>query len=320
MNSWKYEYKNDFRNLEQWMQFAIAIGRFSQQNSSNEKPIHMYLSLPNNLIFTYFVALGIFDENLKQEIADEAILSHFQKLKKGDYIYYYHKDKWVRCSVIALIQGVISPDSWHLKIYNLEKTEHFIPQKQWREKVIIAGKGSGNIILARSIKELHRLGTTNLQYIYDNSTLQTNELLNEPCMNIAGKITEFNDNLHIIRFDISGHRLTMKDFLMDGSISSFRNIHWVTKPISENAIKDKSIPTIFVGANKALTHLKNFENNCRVILDDRHENTETADLLRTTIEQEIVHNKSTIVTNQFIHYLNSTNITIPKGVEILGWQ
>jgi len=318
INLWKYEYKHSRRSLEQWMLFAIAIGRFSKKNSLLRNNIHLYISLPNNLFFAYFVALGIFDENMQKEIPDDAILTQFKKLKKGDYIYYYNNKKWVRCSVIDLLHGEFSNNSWYLKFYNLQKTTHSIPQIQWREQVIIAGKGSEHIKSARSIKELHRLGSTNLQYIYDSSTLQTHELLNEPCINIAGTKTEFNNNLHIIKFNISGHTLTMKDFLMDGSMSDFRNIHWVTNSTREDTTEDKGLPTIFVGANKALTHLKSFENNCRIILDDRHENTETSDLLRTTIEQEIVNKKSTIVTNQIVQYLNDRNITIPKGVEMLG--
>ncbi|WP_394190132.1 hypothetical protein [Paenisporosarcina quisquiliarum] len=320
MNLWKYKYKNEYRPLEQWMLFAIAIGRFSHQNSLNEKPIHIYMSLPNNLIFSYFVALGISDENLKKEIGTEAILTHFQKLKSGDYIYYYHVDKWVRCSVIELVKGATSTDSWHLKILNLQKTTHLVPQKQWRDRVIIVGKGSKDIKSAKSIKELNRISMTILQYIYDSSTLQTHELINEPCINLVGTRTEFNDNLHIIEFDISGHILTMKDFLMDGSMSDFLNIHWVTKSAKEDASEGGNLPTIFVGANKALAHLKNYKNNCRIILDDRHENSETSDLLRTTIVQEIVNNQSVIVTSQISNYLNDTNITIPKGVELLGWQ
>lgn len=316
MSKWRYKYDDKYLELEKWMIFAMEIGGVIREYSQiNKSSIHTYLSLPNNLLFSYFIATGIFNKKMNEEVSDEFIFKFFSNLKFGDQIYYFENNEWKRCSVIELLQGKTSENSWHLLVRNHKQTDHYIPFKQWRERVIISGNSASNIKNALVIKDLQRLSAGNLQYIYPINSLNSHGLLNEVCVAIGGTRTEFFQHSSIISLMINQKEFTFADFLHDGSSSEFINIKWISKSSQTN-----SKITMFLNASKGISEMRMYKETSRIFLDDRHDDRAKSELLRMSIEQEIIQENAEIMTSFLIDNLRDKSIEIPQGVEILAWK
>ncbi|MBD8014489.1 hypothetical protein [Planococcus wigleyi] len=316
ISKWTYKCNSEYLALEEWMLFAMGIGGYIRDYSKkNKSEIHIYLSLPNSLLFSYFIATGIFNEKMSEEVTDETILNYFKKLTHGDQIYYFDNEEWKRCSVINLIQGKTREDSWHLLIRNHKQIAHYIPLSQWKEKIIISGNRTSEIKNALVIKDFKRASTGNLQYVYPEKSLQSHELLNEVCVNIAGTKSEFLMYSNAISLKINQKEFTFADFLYDGSSSEFKNIKWISKvPVLEGEI------TMFLNASKGISDMHYYKKTSRIFLDDRHDNREKSELLRMSIEQELIQGNLEIITSFLIEELKKKSIKVPQGVEILAWK
>jgi len=309
--------------LEKWMLFAIYLGEIT--NLYKKESINIYLSLPNNLLFSYFFILGVIDNNMKQKVSDEVILEQFKKLNEGDIIYYLDNGVWKKCSVIGLVNGYTNEKSWHLQILNNKKTIQYIPSSKWRYSIVLTNENRDSILNARKVNDFQSISTGKLQHIYSLEQLQTLELLNEPYLFISGNKKDFYKYLSSICFyyyTLYDHQvqLTFKDFIHDGTDVNYKNIEWLSKSLLKKYDIAKIKMVLFIGSNKALSHLNTFKNSSKIILDDRHDNTETSDLLRLSIEQEILSNQSTIITNELNEILEEKNVSVPWGVEFLAWK
>lgn len=316
----KYKNKGNYYNLEEWMVFAANLGFILREKSAEEK-FNIYISLPNMLMFSYYTIMGAFDRKLNETVNEEVILRFFRDLEYGDIVYYIEGGIWKKCSVIELTRGLVSENSYHLKILNHKKVVHYIPANQWGERVIISGKRNDTIVGARTIQEFTHLSQSNLQFIYPTNALQVHQLFNEPCVYISGNRTEFNNHINDIELVINRHGFTFKDFIYEGENRQFQSIKWLPKEEIVD-FEDKFAPiTLFMGANKALSEMQKYNQiSTRLILDDRHDNTETSELLRMTIEQEIVQGHAKILTKEIHTHFLMKNISIPRGVEFVAWK
>lgn len=315
----KYKRRDKYIPLEDWMLFAIKLGEIARKQKNDS--INVYLSLPNNLLFSYFFVLGVINCSLEEEISNEEIIEQFKKVVPGDIIYYLDNGDWKKCSVIKLVKGLTNKNSWHLQILNNKKIKEYIPASKWRNSIVLTNENNETVLNARKVKDFQSISLGNLKHIYSLEQLQTHELINEPCLFISGNMTEFNKYLTSINFYYDDEvQLTFKDFIYDGNDIKYNNIEWLTKSTFEKYDLNKINPVLFIGSNKALTHMNAFKSSSRIILDDRHDNTETSELLRLSIEQEILSNHSAIVTNELNNLLERHNISVPWGVEILAWK
>lgn len=314
-----YRLEDDYFPLEEWMIFAIKLGEITK--TYKNLLFNIYLSLPNNLLFSYFFTLGIINSNLNESVSSEAILEQFKKLNPRDIVYYLDNGDWKKCSIIGLKHGLTNKNSWHLEILNNKKVVEFIPASKWRNSIVLTNENNETIINARKVKDFQSISQGKLSNIYSLEQLQTHELINEPCIYISGNRNEFNKLLSTIYLNYNNElKLSFKDFIYDGTDVNYKNIEWLSKSLLEK-YNIKNIKTVlFIGANKALSHMNSFKNSSRIILDDRHDNTETSELLRLSIEQEILSNQSTILTKDLNKLLTKDRINIPQGVEILAWK
>lgn len=322
MNFSEIKYRNGpkYFNIENWMTFAAQLGSILRKRSLTEK-FNIYLSLPNSLIFSKFLIMGIFDQKLKEKVTEAELFGFFKSLKYGDVIYYLEDDVWKKCSVIEVTQGFSSKDSLHLKILNHKNMTHYIPSNQWEKRVIISSASSDMVVGARVIQEFKHLSQSNLKYIYPSTVLNIHQLINEPCIFIAGNKSEFNRNIDTIELVIERHGFTFKDFIYEGKDRQFQNIKWLSKDAVIDFEGNSAPITLFMGANKALSDMQKYNQiSTRIILDDRHENTETSELLRLSIEQEIFQKKSIILSQEIYKELLDSNISIPRGVEFIAWK
>lgn len=315
----QYRLEDSYSPLEEWMIFAIKLGEITR--SHKEFLFNIYISLPNNLLFSYFFILGFINSNLSEMISDDVILEKFKKINPGDIVYYFDNGDWKKCSVIELRHGLTNENSWHLKILNNKKIDQFIPSSKWRNSIVLTNQNNETFLNARKVKDFQSISLGNLKHIYSLEQLQTHELINEPCLFISGNRNEFSNYLSTIYLNFNNElKLTFKDFVYDGNDVKYKNIEWLSKSILDKYDINKVSTILFLSANKALSHMNSFKNSSRIILDDRHDNTETSELLRLSIEQEILSNQSINVTKDLNNLLKINNINVPQGVEILVWK
>ena len=86
--------------LENWMCFSIELESYIKQLT---QPIKIYISVPSNLLFSYFLVLGAVDYDFKNP-STEALLDKYLKLKKGERILYKTGDDWIAHSVRKICQ------------------------------------------------------------------------------------------------------------------------------------------------------------------------------------------------------------------------
>ena len=66
LNKWKYRnFNSNFVYFENWMKFSIELANYVKQAN---QPIKLYISVPSNLLFSYFFVFGAIDYDFRNPI------------------------------------------------------------------------------------------------------------------------------------------------------------------------------------------------------------------------------------------------------------
>lgn len=322
MNFSKISFVLDGREyrLEEWMLFSFKLGVFmNKYTRQNNKAFNLYFSLPNSLTVSYFLIHGIFDSHMEQAISKEMITKRFQELEPGAIIYYLDGEQWKRCSVKEVIKGYTGLSSWHIKIVNHKNVTDFIPLSKWETNIVIANRTVDKIMKARVVEDVRKIAGP-LEKIYSSLKINRRETLNVPSVYVIGNRTEFDKYLDLIPMMYGRTQFTHKDILIDGTTSTFKNIQWLMKNDENQYHLSKVDWLLLIGASKALLRMNDFSGSGKIILDDYFENPEISELLRDSIEQDIIQNRKNIITQSIMEQLKEQQINIPKGVELFAWE
>lgn len=312
-------YRHD-KKLEQWMLFSMEFGSFlSKYSQANNSTFNIYFSLPNALTFSYFLLHGIFDTDMEQTISRSIIINRFQQLEKGSIVYYLDGTQWKRCSVKKVLKDYTESNSWHLQIANNAGLEEAVPYYKWETHIIITNRKLDRIINARVVNDIKKISGP-LTEIYSSQKINQREMLNIPSAYIIGNRTAFNKYSNYFWLKYRDVEFYHGDILKDGTTQTFRNIQWIMKDEKDMYDLTDSDWLLMIGAAKAVARMEEFEGIGKLILDDQFENVETSEMLRDAIEQDIILNKKSIITNEIVEELKNAQIEIPNGVSFLAWK
>jgi hypothetical protein len=301
--------------LEDWMKFAIFIGSFIKNSDSAMK---IYVSIPSNLLFSYFAVLGAIDydfENSSKEILKKKYLS----LQNGHRVLYLSGDQWKSCSVLRVSQSPVNPNIKTVVILDNLKTTVYVPEHQWLTHIRFLDDQVIEVKNAKIAKNIsHLCEDPILTKFYSEKKLSIVESLNNPHTYIYANKKEWLDYLENLKFEYKSDEIELRNFIFWGTESPFKNIDFISK------IEDYKLPVdstiIFLGSTRTIRRMEQFDHYKCIYLIDKHDSTEKLEDLRFKIEQQFLIQGCVTVNEELLEALNRSNIRLPKGVELLAWK
>lgn len=301
------------------MLFPIRIGQILKRYSNTSKTaFNVYISVPNSIMFSYFLFQGMFDVEAHRKIRDSNIISRFLELVPGSIVYYDDKGTWRRCSVISIEENFKPPHKYHLQIQLNQGIKMFMPESQWKDKLLITNVKYEEILNARVVKDFEKFSGV-LSSLYSPKTIKALESLSNPTAYFSGNKADFHRYLDSMKFEYKGISFTHEDIIHFGLKNHFANAYWLTNKDEDLEIYDNEW-FISIGASKSLANLVTRKNCGKIFIEDQFENVATSEQLRDSIMQRIILDECKILTENLITLLEQEQVSIPNGVNIIAWK
>eukprot|EP00130_Batrachochytrium_dendrobatidis_P008281 XP_006683156.1 hypothetical protein BATDEDRAFT_28722 [Batrachochytrium dendrobatidis JAM81] len=139
--------------LEGWMKFGLFLAEYIKSTSSN---IKVYISVPSNLVFSYFTVLGAVDYDFRNP-SKELLYNQYLGLKKGQRILYKVNGQWRAYSVLEVGSSPIDKDIRTIIVRDKQATTTYIPEKKWLDSVRIQDDGVTTIRNTRVVNNVESL-------------------------------------------------------------------------------------------------------------------------------------------------------------------
>lgn len=310
----KYKSKNEtLESLENWMKFSIELGSYIKQIS---KPIKIYISVPSNLLFSYYFVLGAINFDFKNP-STETLVNQYLNLKKGQRILYETGGEWVAHSVIE-VSKLPNSNTRAIVVKDRLNSINYIPESRWFNYVRIHDDEITTIRNTRVVRNVYNITENDkLKKFYSEEKLQLLMMQNTPQTYIYANKKEWYDFLDVIQFNINGDSLGLSELLFDGSESTFKNFTFIEQNHPETIPREAI--AIFVGSSRALRKMDNFNEHKCVFIVDQHDSNETFEDLQFKIEQDFLMSNSQLFNKEILEYMDKKHVEIPKGVEIFAW-
>lgn len=310
----KYK-KNDgsLNVLENWMRFSMELGSYLKQLS---QPIKIYISVPSNLLFSYFFVFGALDYDFKNP-STKTLLDKYLNLKKGQRILYKKRNNWVAHSVIEVGHIPNSPIRAILVKDRLDSI-NYIPETRWFNYVRIYDDEITTVRNTRLVRNVYNIiDNEKLKKFYSEEKLQLLMMQNTPYTYVYANKKEWKGFLDVIQLNLDGDLFQLSELLFDGSESAFKNLVFIEQ--TRLVTIPKEAIAIFVGSSRALRKMDDFVEHKCVFIIDQHDSNEKFEDLQFKIEQDFLMNQSYSVNKEILEYMDGKHIEIPKGVEIFAW-
>ncbi|MGR6903784.1 hypothetical protein [Lysinibacillus sp. BSL11] len=310
------KYKNvdgSLKALEDWMCFSIELGSYLKQIS---QPIKIYISVPSNLLFSYFFVFGAVDYDFKNP-STEALLDQYLNLKKGQRILYKTGDDWVAHSVIE-VSHLPNSDTRAILVKDRLDSINYIPETRWFNYVRIHDDEITTVRNTRLVRNVYNLiDNEKLKKFYSEEKLQLLMMQNTPQTYVYANKKEWKDFLDVIQLNLDGDSFQLSELLFDGSESTFKNLAFIEQ--KRLVTIPKEAIAVFVGSSRALRKMDDFDEHKCVFIIDQHDLNEKFEDLQFKIEQDFLMSQSHSVNKKILEYMDGKHIEIPKGVEIFAW-
>jgi len=310
----KYK-KNDgsLKALENWMCFSIELGSYLKQIS---QPIKIYISVPSNLLFSYFFVFGAVDYDFKNP-STEALLDQYLNLKKGQRILYKTGDDWVAHSVIE-VSHLPNSDTRAILVKDRLDSINYIPETRWFNYVRIHDDEITTVRNTRLVRNVYNIiDNEKLKKFYSEEKLQLLMMQNTPQTYVYANKKEWKDFLDVIQLNLDGDSFQLSELLFDGSESTFKNLAFIEQ--NRSVTIPKEAIAVFVGSSRALRKMDDFDEHKCVFIIDQHDSNEKFEDLQFKIEQDFLMSQSHSVNKEILEYMDGKHVEIPKGVEIFAW-
>lgn len=299
--------------LEDWMCFSIELGSYLKQSS---QPVKIYISVPSNLLFSYFVVLGAVDYDFKNP-STEALLEQYLNLKKGQRILYKTGDDWIAHSVIEVSQ-LPNSDRRAIVVKDRLDSINYIPESRWFNYVRIHDDDISTVRNIRVVRNVyHIIDNEKLKKIYSEENLQILMMQNTPQTYVCANKKEWKDFIDVIHLNLKDISFQLSELLFDGTVSTFKNLAFIEQN-SSVAISKEAI-AVFVGSSRSLRKMDSLNENKCVFIIDQHDLAEKMEDLQFKIEQDFLMNRSRSINKELLEYMDRKHVEIPKGVEIFAW-
>jgi len=316
LQSQNLKYKNvdgSLKALENWMCFSIELGSYLKQLS---QPIKIYISVPSNLLFSYFFVFGAVDYDFKNP-STEALLDQYLNLKKGQRILYKTGDDWVAHSVIE-VGHLPNSDTRAILVKGRLDSINYIPETRWFNYVRIHDDEITTVRNTRLVRNVYNIiDNEKLKKFYSEEKLQILMMQNTPQTYVYANKKEWKEFLDVIQLNLDGDSFQLSELLFDGSESTFKNLAFIEQ--NHSVTIPKEAIAVFVGSSHALRKMDNFDEHKCVFIIDQHDSNEKFEDLQFKIEQDFLMSQSHSVNKEILEYMNEKHVEIPKGVEIFAW-
>jgi len=314
IGKWKYKNnENNFVCLENWMKFSVKLAKYVKKE---ERSIKVYISVPSNLLFSYFFILGAIDYDFENP-SKEALLQQYLTLQKGQRILYKTSEGWVAHSVIE-VSKVPGSETRAIVVKDRLNAINYIPETRWFDYVRIHDDGITTVRNTRLVRSVYSI-TENikLKNLYTEKKLQLLMMQNTPQTYLFANKKEWIGSLSSIQLEAGGDAFQLNDLVFDGTEGTFKNISFIEQnisiPIPNGAI------LVFIGSGHSLRKMDYYDGGKSVFIVDQHDSEEKFEDLQFKIEQDFLLGQSRSVNKEISDYMDDNQVEIPKGVEIFAW-
>ncbi|MYL54193.1 hypothetical protein GLW08_12680 [Pontibacillus yanchengensis] len=312
------------KELPDWIKFANVLGEYIYDYGLYKKiPAKIVISLPTQLYFSLFIAMGIADKKFSINKQTRSIRKTFLSLESGRRIIYVDEYKARKMSVLALEESPVFEGEMLLKVKD-GNVEFGIPEWQWLEKVIILDEeydGIKNSIKVNNKKQLGLNDNLFLKSIYSQNQLNRNAFFPGDYFYLIGNLLDIEESLKEEIFISDGERGALQDFLYLNSKNSYTN----GKLISSQKRKldfevNESTPVIFSDSLSYLKQKKKFQKNPQIIITSMTESESRSTEIIEELKIDYLQNDNSLITKDILNYIKLNEVKVPNGVELMGWR
>ncbi|QQZ07683.1 hypothetical protein [Heyndrickxia vini] len=314
LNSLKYRnFSNEFVHLEDWMKFSIELANFVKQT---KQPIKLFISLPSNLLFSYFFVFGAIDYDFRN-VSKETLLRKYLSLKKGQRILYKSGNDWVAHSVLE-VSKIPNTDTKAIVVKDRTNCINYIPETRWFDYIRIYDNEVTEVRNKRRVNNVENItNNIKLKNLYSEYNLNLLMMQNIPKTYLYANKKEWIDNISVIELEINEGYMLLDELLYDGTEGTFKNFSFIQQ--NQLSLLPNESTIIFVGSSRSLRMMDQFKQQKCIFIADLHESNEKIEDLQFKIEQEFLMDKGQCLNKDILEFMNNNQIEIPKGVEIFAW-
>lgn len=314
LDKWKYRNsQNHFIHLEHWMKFSIELARYLKQI---EQPIKIYISVPSNLMFSYFFVLGAIDYDFENP-SKEVLLEKYLGLKNGQRIHYKTGEEWVAHSIIE-VSTIPNTETRAIVVKDRLNSINYIPEKRWFNYVRIHDDEVTKVRNTRRVTNIENIvDNIKLKNLYSEYNLNLLMMQNTSKTYLYSNKKEWKENISVIELEIYEELIQLNELLFDRTEGTFKNFSFIQQ--NDTSILPNDSTVIFVGSSRGLRKMDQFKQQKCVFIVDQHDSNEKFEELKFKIEQEFLMEKGQSFNKDILEYMYNNKIQIPKGVEIFAW-
>ncbi|MED4188950.1 hypothetical protein P4619_20635, partial [Halalkalibacterium halodurans] len=263
-------------SLPEWILFAFELGAYIHGNAiENRKSITILLSLPSELYFPLFIAMGIVDRKFSVNKQVGSIRNQVMSLKTGRRIIYQDEESARKVSVLSIDQSPIFENEMILRIQD-GKMVRGVPENQWIEKLILLDEEIDKIKRSRKVsnkKDLGLEGSTLLRELYSKNQLNKVSFYPGDYFYLVGNTSLIEDQISEEIFIYNNVRGSINDFLYMYDKNSYTNGKLFSSQMRKNEVEiHKDVPVIFTDVNSYIKQSLRFRKNPKVIVFSRTDN------------------------------------------------
>ncbi|MDZ5781887.1 hypothetical protein [Marinococcus luteus] len=314
LNEWKYRSSSKgMINLEEWMKFSILLARYLKQT---DKCLKIYISVPSNLLFSYFFVLGAIDHDFKSP-SKEKLLDQYLNLKKGQRILYKSGEYWKSHSVLELTT-VPNTTIRAIAVKGRNGCTTYIPETRWFEYVRIFDHKISELKNDRKMQKIINItDDEKLKNLYFKENLNLLMSQNIPKTYLYTNKKEWKECSSIVKLEIEKERVNLEDLIYENNNNTFKNLEFIDQ--NQHAVTYGDSTIVFVGSSKALKKMDYFKQKKCIFIADQHESDENYETLKVKVEEEFLTGEGNSHNRKIIEYVDNNEGQIPKGVEVFAW-
>lgn len=316
--------KRDSRSLPDWVNFAFELGSFMYESDvKSRKPVTIIISLPSELYFPLFIAMGIADKKFTVNKQARSIRKQVMSLKTGSRIIYQDKESSRKVSVLSVEQSPIFKNEMLLWIQD-RGMKSGIPECQWIDRLVLLDEELDEIKKSRKVskkKELGLEGSPLLSELYSPNKLNKVSFYPGNYFYLVGNTSQIADQMNEEIFIYNDIKGSINDFLYMDDKNSYTNgklFSSQVKKIKEEITED--VPVIYSDVNSYIKQSKYFSKNPQIIVYSRTDNEGRLYEFKEEIKRKLLQEDHNILTHELIDFLKLNDTKIPNGIELLGWR
>lgn len=314
----------DSMELPDWVNFAFELGSYiHEQGVKFRKPVTILLSLPSELYFPLFIAMGIADRKFLINKQMRSIRKQVMSLKKGSRIIYQDQDSSRKVSVLSIEPSPYVKNEMLLWIQD-RNFKSGVPERQWIERLILLDEELDEIKRSRKVskkKELGLEGSALLCELYTANQLNKVSFYPGDYFYLVGNTSQIDDHMNEEIFIYNGVKGNIKDFLYMDDKNSYTNGKLFSSQMKKNEVEiAEDVPVIYSDVNSYIKQSRYFSRNPNIIVSSRTDNESRIHEVKEELKRKLLQEEHYILTHELMDYLKSSNTKIPKGIELLVWR